>query len=175
MKINEKKLRRLFEKYQNDRERYFVSFYDYTSTFLYGVSLTVLHSPPDASDNVQNVFLKIHLLPDDNFPRTNCIAWLYRVCKNSALDLVKKRLNCEPIENLHIPVSSNIDKIIGQIDYNQLLQTLTIDEREIVNLKIVAGFTHKQISNLIGIPLGTVQWKYNNALKKLRKAIKGQS
>lgn len=42
-------------------------------------------------------------------------------------------------------------------------------EREIVLLHAVWGYKHREIAQMKGMPLGTVTWKYNAALEKLRK------
>ena len=45
-------------------------------------------------------------------------------------------------------------------------------ERQIVILHVLWGYKHREIASLVDQPLGTVTWKYNNALKKLRKYMK---
>lgn len=54
---------------------------------------------------------------------------------------------------------------------DELTATLTEEEREIVIMHAVWGYKHKEIAKEKGLPLGTVTWKYNEAIKKLRKEI----
>jgi RNA polymerase sigma-70 factor (ECF subfamily) len=35
----------------------------------------------------------------------------------------------------------------------------------------VGEYKHREIAEFLHMPLGTVTWKYNNALKKMRKAL----
>jgi len=42
-------------------------------------------------------------------------------------------------------------------------------EREIVHLKVIGEMTFQEIANLLNQPLGTVTWRYQEAIKKLRR------
>ena len=50
-----------------------------------------------------------------------------------------------------------------------MLEALNDSQREIVHLKIYCGLTFYEISEVLQIPLGTVTWRYQSAVKKLRK------
>lgn len=52
-----------------------------------------------------------------------------------------------------------MDKVLGD------------EERQIVTLHVISGFKHREIAEMMGKPLGTVMWAYNNALAKLKRAI----
>lgn len=51
----------------------------------------------------------------------------------------------------------------------QALETLKPSERQVVSLKVLGELTFKEIADVMGIPMGTVTWKYQNAIKKLRR------
>ena len=42
-------------------------------------------------------------------------------------------------------------------------------ERQVVSLKVLGELTFKEIADIMDIPMGTVTWKYQNAIKKLRR------
>ena len=46
---------------------------------------------------------------------------------------------------------------------------LNDNEREVIQLKIVADMTFKEIAQLLNTPMGTITWRYQNAIKKLRR------
>lgn len=52
---------------------------------------------------------------------------------------------------------------------SQALDTLKPSERQIVSLKVLGELTFKEIAQYMKIPMGTVTWKYQNAIKKLRR------
>jgi len=49
------------------------------------------------------------------------------------------------------------------------LELLKPKEREIIHLKILGELTFQEIADILKIPLGTVTWRYHNAIKKLRR------
>ena len=51
----------------------------------------------------------------------------------------------------------------------QMLDALSADQREIVHLKIYCELTFAEISDVLQIPIGTAAWRYQSAVKKLRK------
>ena len=53
----------------------------------------------------------------------------------------------------------------------ECLTILSDDERQIVVLHAVSGYKHKDIADLMEMPLPTVLSKYNRALKKLKERI----
>lgn len=53
----------------------------------------------------------------------------------------------------------------------ELLQVLDETERSLVLLHAVSGYTHAELAERLGMPLGTVLTKYHRGLKKLRKAM----
>lgn len=50
-----------------------------------------------------------------------------------------------------------------------MLDALSADQREIVHLKIYCELTFAEISDVLQIPIGTAAWRYQSAVKKLRK------
>ena len=53
----------------------------------------------------------------------------------------------------------------------ECLTILSDDERQSVVLHAVSGYKHKDIADLMEMPLPTVLSKYNRALKKLKERI----
>ena len=54
-----------------------------------------------------------------------------------------------------------------------LLQRLEPQERQIVVLHAVAGLKHREVAQLLEMPLSTVLGKYSRSLKKLKKSLEG--
>ena len=48
------------------------------------------------------------------------------------------------------------------------------EESQIVMLHAVAGLKHREIADMLDMPLATVLSKYNRALKKMRRIIEGE-
>lgn len=61
------------------------------------------------------------------------------------------------------------DEVIGNIALNEALAQLKDGERQIINMKILGDMTFQEISDTLHMPMGTVTWKYRNAIGKLRR------
>lgn len=61
------------------------------------------------------------------------------------------------------------DEVIGNIALQEALALLKDGERQIINMKILGEMTFQEISDTLHMPMGTVTWKYRNAIGKLRR------
>lgn len=61
------------------------------------------------------------------------------------------------------------DEVIGNIALKEALALLKDGERQIINMKILGDMTFQEISDTLHMPMGTVTWKYRNAIGKLRR------
>ena len=50
-----------------------------------------------------------------------------------------------------------------------MLSVLKPAERQIIDMKILSEMTFQEISDTLGIPMGTVTWRYQEAIKKIRR------
>ncbi len=60
-------------------------------------------------------------------------------------------------------------EVIADMSLRQALDSLKPGEREVVHLKIMGEMTFQEIADILKIPLGTVTWRYQNAIRKLRR------
>lgn len=61
------------------------------------------------------------------------------------------------------------EEVIGNIALQEALALLKDGERQIINMKVLADMTFQEISDTLHMPMGTVTWKYRNAIGKLRR------
>ena len=61
------------------------------------------------------------------------------------------------------------NEVISNISLQEMLARLKPAEREVIHLKIVGEMTFEEISKMLGQPMGTVTWRYREAIKKLRR------
>ena len=60
-------------------------------------------------------------------------------------------------------------EVVESLTIQETLSVLNEGEREIINLKILGDLTFKEIASVLSMPMGTVTWKYQNAVKKIRR------
>ena len=61
--------------------------------------------------------------------------------------------------------AKNAQKALGILDF---------EDRQIVILHALTGMKHREIAELLDLPLGTVLSKYKRALEKMRKELEGK-
>ncbi len=60
-------------------------------------------------------------------------------------------------------------EVLSDLSLRQALDALKPSEQQVVHLKIMGELTFQEIADILKIPLGTVTWRYQNAIKKLRR------
>ena len=146
---------------------------------IYQCCFNILHNPQDAEDITADFFLKLWQIAD-----TYCFGgkhkrWLVTIARNMSLDLLKKqsREQLAPEDQDYGTDSpddsiSTEDTVTGGMAVAEALGRLEQTEREIVSMKILADMTFKDIAAVLGKPMGTVTWKYRNAILKLKKIMR---
>ncbi|MFD0825452.1 RNA polymerase sigma factor [Neobacillus sp. M.A.Huq-85] len=139
---------------------------------VFAMALSILRDFEMAEDVLQEVYIK--LFQHMKHQRiSNVKAWLITVSRNTALDLYRKKkreitgFDGDYFERLQYISDDPIDKMV----LSKYLELLNQEERQIVILKDISGMKHREIAKITEMPLGTVLWKYNVAMKKLRKGI----
>lgn len=166
-------LKEILQRIVNNDQSAFTDLYNNYSKVIFGIALSVLKNEENCYDVIQLVMSKLYTMPKERFPTSHELTWLYIVTKNEALQLIRK-------EHLHIPLDDIIDLASGTDElsqamdmdiYRTMIKSLDEQSKAIVTLKVIAGFSHKEIGGLLHIPTGTVQWKYHLAVHKLRIAL----
>ena len=156
----------------------FEAIYDRFSRLVYGVALRVLGDQAAAEDVTQAVFLKLWNAPDA-YREGNLTAWLVRVTRNRALDVVRARAahpQVELSEALPEKTDALEDAVFARLDgaaVRRALAQLSWNERSLIELGFFAGLTHQELARRTGTPLGTVKTRIRAALRKLRVALEG--
>lgn len=146
---------------------------------IYQQMLAVVRSPQDAEDLTSDFFLRLWETADQYRSGTGHKRYIAVIARNMALDFLRKRkheaYSMDDSEHYHEEQSDGgltDEKIIADITFEQALSLLTEDERDIVDLRLGMEMTFSDISEALGKPLGTVAWKYRQAINKLKKAVK---
>ena len=158
---------------QRGDEQAFEDIYNATHRGLFAFILSICRNYHTAEDMMQVAYIRLRTTIASYKAGSNAYAWLYTIAKNATLNelnrqkheaLVDPEANAErfgtyDIEDPDTPVASAMNRV------------LNTTERQIVTLHVIVGFKHREIAELLGKPLGTVLWTYNNALGKLKKEL----
>jgi RNA polymerase sigma factor (sigma-70 family) len=130
-----------------------------------------------AEDVLQETFLRVYTRACNYRPGSRPRAWVVAIARNLALDAVRARgreLPDEEAATAAAPLAAaGDDQVVVGLEVTSALPALPATERELVVLHAVVGLTHAEIARTLGLPLGTVRWRYRVALGRLEKILTG--
>lgn len=145
---------------------------------LIGYAQGFVHDWERARDVVQDTFIRL-CQQDMAKVRDGLKTWLFTVCRNRALDVLRKDSRLVEMDEkklLSIPGNSvsaatMIEKEELQERLDGYLQRLTPNQREVIVLKFQQGLSYEEISRVTGLSNGNVGFLLHHALKRLREWI----
>lgn len=145
---------------------------------LIGYAQGFVHDWERARDVVQDTFIRL-CQQDMAKVRDGVKTWLFTVCRNRALDVLRKdsrmvemderKLHGIPGKNLS--ASDHLEKEELHERLESYLQRLTPNQREVVILKFQQGLSYEEISRVTGLSTGNVGFLLHHAIKRLREWI----
>ena len=149
--------------------RIYEAYLSYIYTIVYGI----VNNRENAEDLTSEFFIKLWDISDHYVAQQNGHkAYLATVARNLTLDFLRKNKRevlTEEIpetEDLH---SSTEEEVISDMGLKEARASLKESERQVVSMKILSEMTFQEIADALQTPLGTVTWRYKNALEKLRR------
>lgn len=147
--------------------------YDMTSKGVFTFVLPILKDYALAEDIMQQTYVavyeKIHLYKEGSNTRN----WILTIAKNLTINEYnknKKVVGFDYDEGQSMPEGLySLDPNLNTPTIDLANRVLTEEEFKIVMMYAVGEYKHREIADILGLPLGTVTWKYKNALDKMRK------
>lgn len=128
-----------------------------------------------AEECVQDVFVTLWRRAGDFDPsRAKLTTWLFTVARNRAIDLGRQKARRPELREELEPSGSAADPadLASETDASQRLAEamaeLPEEQLAVLRLAYFDGLSHTEISDLTGIPLGTVKGRARLALERLR-------
>jgi RNA polymerase sigma factor (sigma-70 family) len=128
-----------------------------------------------ARDVVQDTFLR--LCGQAREPLDGRLAeWLFTVCRNRALDVLRKESRMTQLSDDQVQVRTSDDpgppELIEARESTarvlDLLEALPKNQREVIRLKFQNGFSYQEISRISGYSVGNVGYLIHVGLKTIR-------
>ena len=174
--MNSELLESSMEKLKRGNKSALEDIYKITSKVVYILACSILKNKERAEDIVQETYIMIYKKIDRYKSNTNAAAWICAIARNLACDEYVKRRDV----SLEVFEGNILDKkasecLLESMYLKCILDNLSNDEREVVALFVIGEFKHREIAKIVGKPIGTVQWLYNRALKKLRVILRSEN
>ena len=161
--------------------------------YIFRIVLNVVGSREDAEDLMSEFFIRLWNTAGKYRPGSGHKAYIAAVARNMSIDYMRKRGREIPMslsggseeeENAAYRENSELaqaddryggadggfeEELVNSLTLKEALKTLNEPEREIIHLKFAGDLTFSEISKVLKVPMGTVTWRYREAIKKLRR------
>ena len=156
---------------------------------LYSAALRMTRNPADAQDVVQETFLKAYRAYSSYTEGTNLKAWLYRILTNTYINTYRKaqrhpsEVELGELQDLYL--YKRLGEVSGAVPSTEADMLDTFVDRDITDAlealpevfrmpvlyADVEGFSYKEISEILDIPIGTVMSRLHRGIKALQKKL----
>lgn len=178
---------------QNDKNA-LKQVYEAYLPYIYGIVLKTVGNRELAEDVTSEFFIKLWEISDTYKPGKGHRGWLATIARNLSIDFIRKtkrevltdsfekrneeegsvdvlehQLTDSNLESLGNGQSQVEDEVVENLSIQETLKKLSDKEQEVIHLKIFGELSFKEIAEILSEPMGTITWRYQNALKKLRR------
>lgn len=161
--------------------------YDRTSRLVYSLALRILRREDEAEEVVLDVYAQVwRTAARFDVRRGSIEAWLLNMARSRAVDRLRSRaarpdldsLGCAVVDIEDLGDQATADELVDAFDARRradlMLLTLAPEDRRMIELAFYEGFTHSELSVLLGLPLGTVKTRIRRCLMRMRNAVDGR-
>jgi len=171
-----KDIKLLVKQLQNSDISVFDDIYYLTKDSVYYTILSIVKDTSLSEDIMQETYLKALEKIHTYKPRSSFNSWIVTIARNLAINEYNRRkreLKIDPQENEIIfgTIDSMSEK---ELIVKEMLEYLNMEEREIIIMHVIGDMKHREIAEVLGKPIGTVTWKYNEAINKLKNKFESR-
>lgn len=160
---------------QSDKDA-FAELYDRHAPVVYGICRRILADPTSAEDVTQSVFTMLWARPGA-FAGGNFSAWIARVARNAALDVLRSAAmrTREPNMPEDVAAPSDLeDEVVARVEQSAIvdaLRQLPAEQREAIEQAYFGGLSYREVAERAGAPLGTVKSRIRTGLRQLWQTL----
>lgn len=173
-------LEALVERFQQKDVLAFEKLYGMYAENICGVINTIVRNNVLAEEICQDVFVKIWNNADSyNSSKGRFFTWILNIARNAAIDEVRSKSYKNSKKNLSadyfVGMLEDDSATIGSIDsigLTKLIKNLKDKCIQIIDMLYFKGFTQREASEKLDIPLGTVKTRNRSCISQLRENMK---
>ncbi len=179
---SDSQLKELLQAIARQDRRSFEEFYELTTDRAMSLVMRITHSINVAEEVVSDVYLQVWRQADRFDPlRGNALAWLTVLCRSRALDTVRRN-NTAPTSHAmsisEIPEAATEEfaqdlliAIEQKTAVHQALKQLDPEHRQLLALAYFRGYSHSELAEFTGMPIGTVKTQLRRTVQKMKKLV----
>jgi RNA polymerase sigma-70 factor, ECF subfamily len=176
---------RLIQRITTGDEAALAELYDRHSRIAYSVIIRILGSPSDAEEVLQETFVRVWSRAETyDAVLASPGAWLTRIARNRAIDRLRARrargdINVQPAVNAdddapprsweaHETPETVLEERTTAGAVQTALAALAPKQRALIEAAFFEGYTHRELADRFGVPLGTVKTRIRLGLAAMR-------
>lgn len=149
---------------------------------IYNAAWRLTGNREDAQDLTQDTFLRAYRFFDKFQEGTSMKAWLFKILKNVFINKYRKALKTPEmvelagVESLGVALATNDPEkeffgvLLGD-EVSRAMDALPEEFRAAVTLTDLEGLSYQEISDILGVPIGTVMSRIHRGRRLLREAL----
>jgi len=160
--------------------------YDRYSSLIYTMVLRIVKASDEAEDVLQELFMQIwDKAAMFSESKGSVYTWIVTIARRKAIDRLRskdslrKGVSAEEEHIMNIPdaaYQTNPMHAAISAEYEKLMRSslaaLSQEQRAVIELSYFDGYTQVQISEKLGVPLGTVKTRMRQGMIRLRDHLK---
>ena len=146
---------------------------------IFGVIHTIVKNEDIATEVLQDVFIKAWNKSDSyNTGKGRFFTWLLNIARNAAIDKIRSKAFKQSKQNLDadnfvdiITSNDNLDRSTDAIGIKKFVTNLGQKCKDVIELLYSKGFTQKEASEELNMPIGTIKTRNRNCIQQLRDMV----
>lgn len=169
----------LVSQFQKKDEKAFEKLYNMYSKSMHGVIFNIVRDHELAEEVMQDVFIKAWEKADTyNSSKGRFFTWLLNISRNAAIDKTRSKAFKKTSKNLNsdyfvdiIHSSDNLGSKTDAIGIKKFVDKLAEKCVKIIELLYFKGYTQKEASEELDMPIGTIKTRNRNCIQELRDSV----
>ena len=162
-------------------QRAFGDLYDLIAPRMLGLVRHVLRDHAQSEEVVQEVLLEVwQTAPRFDPNKGKAVTWMLTMAHRRAIDRVRSaqssrvrdtRIGIRDLVRDYDSVAESVEIRIEHDRVEKALGRLTELQKQAVELAYYGGYSHREVSDLLGVPMGTVKTRLRDGMTRLREEL----
>ena len=143
---------------------------------MYNVAVRMVNNSEDASDIIQEVFVKVFRKLDSFQGESTLGAWIKKITVNTTLNFLRqaKKNNISILEEgMDVAMEETIDETAYSMpQIHHAIKQLPERCRVVLSLYLIEGYQHQEIASILGVTVSTSKTQYRRGRQLLQEILK---
>lgn len=143
---------------------------------VYTVAMSILGDRELAADATQQTFVNAWRNAASFDPDRHFAPWIYAIARHAAIDLLRKeRRREQPSPSGELDVAefpAGLEATWEAFEVRLAIDRLPQEERAVIRLTHLEGYSHSQAAEVLGIAVGTVKSRSHRAHRRLATSLR---